>query len=194
MLILFALTCVPIHRALAFEEPKGFRDIEFGESEESAWPKLKAMGVVKYPWSVLQHLPPPGCNDTREPQKGKRSCTMWGIKIGQTPLRYVTITFRDNRFVEAFLIFESSHFADLEAAFIQRYSSPTKIDEKPVSNLAGLQATNRVLHWHGENTRVLLTRYLSTFETGVASIALKSEVELQDELRQRQRKAGAKDL
>lgn len=192
ILVLFALTCGPIHRVLAFEEPKGFRDIEFGESEKTAWPKLKAMHVPQSS-AFFEPVILPACVDVREPQMPQRSCRIRNIMIGQTLITVVIIIFRDDRFVEAILGFDSLHFADLEAAFIQRYSSPTKIVEMPAGNLAGFQTTNRVLEWIGENVQVTLGQYAGTIKEGFANISRKSEVTLQEELRQRQRKAGAKD-
>ena len=68
-------------------------------------------------------------------------------------------------------------FDRLAAIFVERYGPPT-------------QRVANILHWSGETTRVILSRYLGNdVTTGYASVTTKAEMQESERLRDEETKA-----
>jgi hypothetical protein len=79
------------------------------------------------------------------------------------------------------LSFAPKDFDRLAAIFVERYGPPT-------------QRVANILHWSGETTRVILSRYLGNdVTTGYASVTTKAEMQESERLRDEETK-GAGEL
>jgi hypothetical protein len=75
------------------------------------------------------------------------------------------------------LSFAPKDFDRLAAIFVERYGPPT-------------QRVANILHWSGETTRVILSRYLGNdVTTGYASVTTKAEMQESERLRDEETKA-----
>jgi hypothetical protein len=179
MRLAFSMTLVVIaaSTALAWDEPDAVRGLTWGASQEDLRRVAKDRGE-----------PAPLCTFAAPYD----TCTTGG-EIG--PVRAtIHYRFRDDKFVSAALGFLPTDFSLIRPIFVERYGDPTKRREERFQTWSRVKAMNPVLVWQGRKVNIELRMYGRTLNTGLAEIALRSEVDRLDAERSKSIKKGKDDL
>jgi hypothetical protein len=71
-------------------------------------------------------------------------------------LRFATLYFHGDRFYHYNIAFPIALYQNMAEATQKKYGSPTKSEDKPITNLRGNQFDNIVKYWKQENTLIVL--------------------------------------
>ena len=162
----------------AFNEPRGFKEAKFGDSEELVRSKVK-------PDHCFEH-------SKETAWAGDRACGGPGT-IGEIPVD-VLYTFRANRLVAIYFYFKPDDFSDLKAAFVTRFGQPALSDKFVVKTGAGVEYLNEVLTWKGKTVGIDLVKYSGKVTEGSAGYVLLSDSATAAELRRQKGSKAAEDL
>lgn len=133
------------------QEPKSFRGVPFGASEEEVASTLKLSEVA--------------CLDT----DGQRSC-IHHTSIGDVKVMEV-YQFDDDRLVQVFLSFKSPQYSLLREEFIKLYGKPAETWTEPYETVGGGGHTTEMLEWRGDKMVVHVEQFGPSLHEGIAVVA-----------------------
>jgi hypothetical protein len=144
----------------AFEEPSGFKEVKFGDSEAVVRSKLRIPSAAD-------------CHSMEKSRRweGERFCAR-GDKIGDVQVK-ATYVFRSDKLVHIALTFRPESFTAIKDAFLSRFGRPSKIETRPVRTRAGSDQDEE-LTWAGGTMTIVLTKHVM-FEKASATYELLSE-------------------
>lgn len=156
------------------DDPKGFRDIPFGNSEEEVKAKLPGLR----------------CGQDDERVLLDRYCA-GDTEVADTRVR-VQFWFFNDRMGAFALMFKPEQFSLLKEAFIGRYGPPTQRESNEFKTRGGLTYVNEELNWQFKNgTTATLSKYATRSDQGSGSVSSK-EYEQERNRRADQRREKAK--
>ncbi|HEX6100463.1 MAG TPA: hypothetical protein VF432_29380 [Thermoanaerobaculia bacterium] len=132
------------------QEPKAFRGVPFGASEEEVASTLKLSAV--------------SCLD----MDGQRSC-IHHTSLGEVKVMEV-YQFDEDRLVQVFLSFKSPQYSLLREEFIKLYGKPTEIWTEPYETVGGKHRTE-MLEWRGDKMIVRVEQFGPSLHEGIAVVA-----------------------
>ena len=171
------LVVVAAGTALAWDEPDAVRGLTWGASQEDLRRVAKDRGE-----------PAPLCAAAAPHE----TCTH-GAEIGSVRAT-IHYRFRDDKFVSASLGFLPTDFSLIRTIFVERYGEPTKRREERFQTWSRQKAMNPVVVWEGRRVIIELRMYGRTLSTGLAEIALRSEMDRIESERSKSIKKGKDDL
>jgi hypothetical protein len=187
--------------AVAFEEPEGFKEAKFGDSEQAVRTKLNIPPPTYHPAFVVggKELTPARTFDSSclSYQKdmawaGDRLCSQPN-KIGDIPVS-VSYSFRDDRLVRISFGFRPDLYPQMKLAFLSRFGTPTDTNERIVKTGSGVEYLNEELVWTSSTLRIFVSKYLNKITESGASYDLLSEIATTARLRREQGSKAAEDL
>lgn len=188
--------------ACAFEEPEGFKEAKFGDSEQAVRAKLNIPPPTYFPAFVLrgQVITPARTFDvschsygTDEAWLGDRSCSSRAERIGDIPVK-VIYTFRADKLVRISLTFSPRAYPQMKLAFLSRFGKPSDVKESVVKTGMGVEYLNETLTWVGPTVKISLFKYLSNVTESDAHYELLSDSATAELLRREQGMKAADDL
>jgi hypothetical protein len=200
--IVIGVMVLTMGTSFAFEEPEGFKEAKFGDSEQAVRGKLNIPApTYSPPFAAGGRVLLPGrtfdlsCHSVEQEyrtQLGHRFCNQ-GATIGDIPVG-VRYTFRDDKLVDISFSFEVVAYPEMALAFLSRFGKPSERDEHIVTTGRGVEYLNEALTWSGPVVVIFLSKYAATVTSSSARYRLVSEYAAVDELRREQGAKGAKDL
>lgn len=189
LILTFLLSTFPLYAA-AWNEPEDVRGFKFGCSPEEAIAlqekrikELREQGQIV----IDRGLKSLGFTD-------ERTQTLYANdRIGEIPVT-ILLTFLDGKMVWVSMDFETKHFSEMRAAFVERYGSASKVSEIPLQNRMGATFQNQELKWEGEKLNIRLSRYDRKITHGNASFETKQWIKYAIDRARERKKDAAKDL
>jgi hypothetical protein len=169
------LIFVNLNLGLAWDEPKGFRDVPRGAAASDVQSGIKGVKC---------------------PGKGEgRTLELCFGEIWIAPVRAIASAWIGAKGFEGIdMSFPSSAFPQMEVMFTERYGVPTERKQVPIQNQMGAQFTNEILIWQGEMSAVRLERYGVSLDIGLAMVETRErQAKRQQELLEKVQK-GKRDL
>ena len=134
------------------QEPKAFRGITFGASEQDVASALKLDAAVS-------------CLDIEE----QRSC-IHHTQIGDVKVMEL-YQFDEDRLVQVFLSFKSPQYSLLREELTKLYGKPEETWTEPYETIGGKSTTTELLEWRGDKMVVHVEQFGPSLHEGIAVIA-----------------------
>lgn len=133
------------------QEPKAFRGVLFGASEQEVASTLKLDAVV-------------ACLDIEE----QRSC-IHHTSLGEVKVMEI-YQFDEDRLVQVFLSFKTPQYSLLREELIKLYGKPAETWTEPYETVGG-KHTTEILEWRGDKMVVHLQQFGASLHEGIAMVA-----------------------
>ena len=156
------------------QEPDGFQDLKFGNTQTEVKTILKE--------SVGQ------CYE----QQRNGGCQA-STKIGDS-LVFLTMLFKDKSLSLISGEFPSSEFMTLKPLFLERYGTPTSDKMDTVTNRLGGKFENETLTWTGKNVSLTLERFHSSISKSNFTLSSNTYIEEVKKEQEEKRKQDAKKM
>jgi hypothetical protein len=150
MLSLFASAADPQPAAWP-EEPKDYRGLPFGATEQEVSSKLKLDLEVS-------------CQTIDE----RRSCIHHGT-IGDVRAMEI-YQFDEDQLVQVDILFKPDRYSALRDVFVERYGEPTETWTEPFETVGGGDHTTEISEWRGDRMFVQIVQFGSSLQESAAVI------------------------
>lgn len=134
------------------QEPKAFRGIPFGASEEDVVSKLKLDQTI-------------ACLEIEEHRSCIQHTSLGGVKVMEI------YQFDEDRLVQVFLSFKSPQYSLLRDELTKLYGKPTETWTEPYETVGGGDHTTEMLEWRGDRMVVHVEQFSASLHEGIAVIA-----------------------
>lgn len=146
------------------QEPKGFRDLEFGATMDEA---IRTIPGAECPVPAKRRKQPPVMS--------LESCTVDDLFVGEIPIHDTfskpVLVFHFNKFKYARLPFLSKYYERMKEICITNYGPPHRIESQTVQNRFGAQYQQEKLLWRGQKATVTLVRFNGNLDNGLLEIS-----------------------